>query len=49
MNSGLMHGMLWAGLLLAAVPLLLGLAIGGFLLRRHVFDRGARAGDAAHD
>lgn len=34
MNHGLMEGMLWAGLMLVAVPLLIGLGVLVILLRR---------------
>lgn len=40
MNHGLMEGMLWAGLLLIAVPLGVGVGILVLLLRRRDGDHG---------
>lgn len=40
MNHGLMEGMLWAGLLLLAVPLAIGIGVLVLLLRRRSGDNG---------
>lgn len=40
MNHGLMEGMLWAALLLVAVPLLIGLGVLVILLRRRNRENG---------
>ncbi|HET6342813.1 MAG TPA: hypothetical protein VFG78_11615 [Gemmatimonadota bacterium] len=40
MNHGLMEGMLWAGLLLVAVPLGVGIGVLVLLLRRRDGDHG---------
>ncbi len=40
MNHGLMEGMLWAGLLLIAVPLGVGIGVLVLLLRRRSGDNG---------
>lgn len=39
MNHGLMQGMFWAGVLLSAVPVLLGIGIGVYALRIRQRDR----------
>ena len=40
MNHGLMEGMLWAGLLLVAVPLLIGLGVVVIVFRRRNRENG---------
>jgi len=35
-NTALMNGMFWGGLLMAAVPILLSVGIGIFVLRRYL-------------
>lgn len=39
MSHGLMHGMFWAGVLLSAIPVLLGLAVAIYALRAWQHDR----------
>lgn len=38
-HDGLMVGMFWGGLLVAAVPILLTVGIGIYVLRRHLAER----------
>ncbi len=47
-NEGLRLGMFLAGVVMAAVPVSLGLGVGIFVLRRHLADRAStHAGDEA--
>lgn len=45
MDHGLTQGMFWGSLLMMAVPILLGLGIGVYVLRRHLEDRRRGAAD----
>ncbi len=49
MNSGLMDGMFWGGVLLSSIPILLGVGIGVYVLRRYRADRALQSGDSAPD
>lgn len=42
MSHGLMHGMFWAGVLLSAIPVLLGIGIGVYVVRIWQRDRERR-------
>lgn len=46
-HDGLMMGMFWGGLLVAAVPILLTLGIGIFVLKRYLGSEGRGAPDRA--
>lgn len=48
-HEGLRLGMFWGGLLVAAVPILLGIGVGVFVLRRYWISRTSRPPDAAQD
>lgn len=44
-----MNGMFWGGVLLSAIPVLLGVGIGVYALRRFLQDRALRSGDPSRD
>lgn len=48
-HEALRVGMFWGGLVIAAVPMLLGLAVGVFVLRRYWMSRASRPSDAGRD
>lgn len=49
MDHGLMQGMLLGGVLLSSVPVLLGIGIGIYVLRRFRTDRSSHPRGAARD
>lgn len=49
MDHGLMQGMFWGGVLLSSIPILLGLGVGVYVLRRYLLDRGLQAESSAAD
>lgn len=49
MSHALMNGMFWGGVLLSSIPILLGVGIGVFVLRRLREARSSRPGAPARD
>lgn len=47
MHDGLAMGMFWGGMVLMAVPVLGGVALGVFLLHRYLAGRGSGPGERA--
>ena len=47
MDDGLAMGMFWGGMLLMAVPVLSGVALGVFLLHRYLAGRSSEPGERA--